>query len=42
MLMAPGTTYYLNIKNTDKKGIATCAAGKYCDMFVDFLKPQGT
>jgi hypothetical protein len=42
MLTAPGTTYYLNIKNTDKKGVATCAAGKYCDMFVDFLKPQGT
>ncbi len=42
MLTVPGTTYYLNIKNTDKKGVATCAAGKYCDMFIDFYKPLGT
>jgi hypothetical protein len=42
MLAQPGTTYYLNIKNTDSKGVATCAAGKYCDMFVDFYKPLGT
>ena len=42
MLTVPGTTYYLNIKNTDKKGVATCAAGKYCDMFVDFYKPLGS
>jgi len=41
-LMMPGTSYYLNVKNTTYTGTQTCTSGSNCDMFLDFYKPPGT
>ena len=40
-VLNPGTTYYLNVKNTTYTGTQTCS-NSTCDMFVDFYKPPGT
>ena len=42
MLLQPGVTYYLNVRNTDSNGTHTCASGTTCNMFLDFYKPPGT
>ena len=41
-LLTPGTTYYLNVKNTTYTGVQTCPPGSQCNMFLDFFKPPGT
>jgi len=41
-LMQPGTSYYLNVKNTTYQGTSTCPSGSQCNMFLDFFKPPGT
>jgi len=41
-MMIPGTSYYLNVKNTTYTGTQTCTAGSQCNMFLDFYRPPGT
>src|SRR5207248_2445836 len=41
-LLMPGTTYYLNVKNTTYTGTQTCPSGSQCNMFLDFYKPPGS
>ena len=41
-LLTPGTTYYLNVKNSTYTGTQTCPSGSQCNMFLDFYKPPGT
>ncbi len=41
VLLQPGGTYYLNIRNQDSFGNPTCVGGS-CEMFISFSKPSGT
>jgi len=41
VLLQPGATYYLNIRNSDEAGNPTCAEN-YCNMFIDLITPNGS
>jgi hypothetical protein len=39
--MAPGQSYYLNLKSTDRNGNRSCTSS-VCNVYVDFTVPPGT
>ena len=42
VVLQPGTTYYVNIRNIDGFGNTSCPQGVSCEALIEFHKPTGT